>query len=116
MKILGKLIHPFVRKKMNNFLKINKKQKFVILDVPLFLENKLNTKKDVIIFVEADKEKIKQKLKKRKRINFKLINVLRQNQFPLRLKKRKATFVINNNFISKTAKKNVKFILKKIDK
>lgn len=114
--ILGKLIHPFVRKKMNNFLKINKKQKFVILDVPLFLENKLNTKKDVIIFVEADKEKIKQKLKKRKRINFKLINVLRQNQFPLRLKKKKATFVINNNFISKTAKKNVKLILKKIDK
>ena len=54
-----------------------------------FLENKLNTKKDVIIFVEADKEKIKQKLKKRKRINFKLINVLRQNQFPLRLKKKK---------------------------
>ena len=30
--ILGKLIHPFVRKKMNNFSKINKKQKFVILD------------------------------------------------------------------------------------
>ena len=73
---------------MNNFLKINKKQKFVILDVPLFLENKLNTKKDVIIFVEANKEKIKQKLKKKKRINFKLINVLRQNQFPLRLKKK----------------------------
>ncbi len=115
LKVLGKLVHPLVRKKMKNFLKINKKKKFVVLDIPLFLENKLNTKKDIIIFIEADKKKIKQKIKKRKNINLKLINILKQNQFPLRLKRRKATFVINNNFIRKTARKNVKLILKKIN-
>ena len=115
LKVLGKMIHPKVRKKMNNFLKINKKKKIVILDVPLLLENKLNTKKDVIIFIEGDKKKIKQKIKKRKNINLKLINILKQNQIPLKFKKKKADFIIKNNFISKTAKKNVKLILEIIN-
>ena len=116
LKVLSKIIHPIVRKKMGKFLKINRKKKFVVLDVPLFLENKLNKKKDIIIFVEADKKKITQKLYKRKNINPKLINILRKNQLPKRLKKKKSTYVIKNNFISNTAKKNVKLILKKISK
>ena len=40
-----KIIHLEVRKKMNKFLKRNKKKKFVILDIPLLLENKINKKK-----------------------------------------------------------------------
>ena len=49
------------RKKLENFLKINKEKKFVVLDIPLYLENRLDKKKDIIIFVEADKKKIRQK-------------------------------------------------------
>jgi len=113
---LGKIIHPMVRKEMKKFFKTNRKKKFVILDVPLFLENRLNIKKDIIIFVEADKKKIKQKLNKRKNINLKLINILRRNQIPVRLKKKKSTYVIKNNFVRITAKKNVKLIMKKISK
>ena len=115
LKILSKIIHPQVRKKMREFLKKYRKKKFVILDVPLFLENKLNIKKDIIIFIEADKKKIRDKIKKRKNINLKLINILRKNQIPIRLKKKKSTFFVKNNFISKTAKKNVKLILKEIN-
>ncbi len=116
LKVLGKIVHPKVRKKMKNFFKVNKKKKFIVLDVPLFLENKLNKKKDIIIFVLADKKKINQKLNKRKNINLKLINILRKNQFPLSLKKKKSTYIIKNNFNRNTAKKNVKLILKKISK
>ena len=116
LNILGKIIHPIVRKKMKNFFKINNTKKFVILDVPLFLENKLNTKRDIIIFVDADKKMIKQKLKKRKNINLKLINLLRRNQLPIRLKRKKSTYIIENNFVRNTAKKNVKLILKKLSK
>ena len=116
LNTLGKIIHPIVRKKMKDFFKKNKKKKFVILDVPLFLENKLNTKKDIIVFVEADKKKIKQKLNKRKNINSKLINILRRNQLPIKLKRTKSTHIIKNNFISNTAKKNVKLIMKEISK
>ena len=116
LNILGKVIHPIVRKKMKNFLKKNRKKKFVVLDVPLFLEKRLNKKKDIIVFVEADKKKISQKLNKRTNINLKLINILRKNQLPLRLKKKKSTYIIKNNFVRNTAKKNVKMILKKICK
>ena len=116
LNTLGKIIHPIVRKKMENFFKTNKKKKYIVLDVPLYLENRLNKKEDIIIFVEADKKKIKQKLNKRKNINLKLINILRRNQLPIRLKRKKSTYVIKNNFISNTAKKNVKLILKKISK
>ena len=113
---LGKIIHPMVRKRMKNFFKTNRKKKFVVIDVPLFLENRLNTKEDIIIFVEADKKKIKQKLNKRKNINLKLINILRRNQIPVRLKKKKSTYIIKNNFIRNTAKKNVNSIMKEINK
>ena len=116
LNALGKIIHPIVRKKMQNFFKINKKRKFVVLDVPLFLENRLNSKKDIIIFIEADKKKIKQKLNKRKNINLKLINILRGNQMATRLKKKKSTYVIKNNFVRNPAKKNVKLIMKEISK
>ena len=115
LRILSKIIHPQVRKKMREFLNKYRKKKFVILDVPLFLENKLNITEDIIIFIEADKKKIRDKIKKRKNINLKLINILRKNQIPIRLKKKKSTFFIKNNFISKTAKKNVKLILKEIN-
>ena len=114
--VLGKIIHPIVRKKMKNFFKKNKKKKFVVLDVPLFLENRLNTKRDIIIFVEANKKKIKQKLNRRKNNNPKLISILRRNQLPAKLKKKKSTYVIKNNFVRNTAKKNVKLIMKRIGK
>jgi len=101
---------------MQNFLKKNRKKKFVVLDIPLFLENRLNEKNDIIIFVEADKKKINQKIKKRKNINPKLINILRRNQLQIKLKKKKSTYVIKNNFVRKTAMKSVKLIIRKINK
>ena len=116
LNTLGKMIHPIVRKNMKNFLKKNKGKKYVVLDVPLFLENKLNTKKDIIIFIEANKKKIKQQLNKRKNINFKLINILRKNQLKAKLKKKKSTYIIKNNFVRNTAKKNIKLIMKEISK
>ena len=116
LNVLGKIIHPMVRKKMKSFFKVNKKKKFVILDIPLFLENKLDTKNDIIVFIEADKKKIRQKLSKRKNINLKLINILKKNQLPSRLKKKKSNFIIKNNFVRNTAKKNVKLLIKKISK
>ena len=101
---------------MKDFFKANNKKRFVILDVPLFLENKLNTKKDIIVFIQSDRKKINQKLNKRKNINFKLINILRKNQLSSRLKKKKSTYIIKNNFVRNTAKKNVKLLLKRISK
>ena len=47
-KIVG-IIHPEIRIKMKQFIKKNKNKKFIILDIPLLIENRINKKKDVII-------------------------------------------------------------------
>jgi len=111
---INKIIHPEVRLRMNKFLKKNKKKEIIVLDIPLLLEGKINNKKDVLIFVDAKKEEINKRLKKRLNFNKKIFNKLKKLQLPLELKKKKSNFIIKNNFKSFFVKKNVKNILKKI--
>ena len=75
-----KIIHPEVRKKMNIFIKKNKKKKFLILDIPLLLENKIHRKKDILIFVESKKVEIIKRLKKRKNFDYKILDKFRKIQ------------------------------------
>ena len=65
LKKIVKVVHPEVRNRMNNFIKKNRNKKFVILDIPLLIENKLNKKNDILIFVDAKKQEINKRLKKR---------------------------------------------------
>ena len=58
LKKIVKVIHPKVRLGMNNFIKKNRNKKFIILDIPLFIENKLNKKNDILIFVDAKKKRL----------------------------------------------------------
>ena len=111
LKKIVKVVHPEVRNRMNNFIKKNRNKKFVILDIPLLIENKLNKKNDILIFVDAKKKEINKKLKKRHRISSK---ILKKFQLSIELKKKKADFIIKNNFKSNSIKKNVKIILKKV--
>ena len=109
-----KIIHPEVRKKMNIFIKKNKKKKVIILDIPLLLENKINRKKDILVFVESKKMQILKRLKKRKNFDFKIINKFRKIQLSLDYKKKKSKFIIKNNFTNRFIKKQIKYILKQI--
>ena len=43
---------------MNYFLIKNFKKKLVVLDIPLLIENNLNRKKDILVFVESKKLKL----------------------------------------------------------
>ena len=65
LKKIIKIIHPEVRSSMNNFIKKNKNKKLVILDIPLLIENKINKKNDILIFVDAQKNEINKRLKKK---------------------------------------------------
>ena len=114
MRKIIKIIHPIIRKKMNRFLLKNKKRKIVILDIPLFLENKMNKKKDIIVFIESKKMEILKRLKKRKNFNKKLINKFKKIQLPIEYKKKKSQFILKNNFTNKFLKKSVKRVLKEI--
>ena len=109
-----KIIHPEVRKKMNIFIKKNKRKKFVILDIPLLLENKINRKKDILIFVESKKVEIIKRLKKRKNFDYEILNKFRKIQLSLDYKKKKSKFIIKNNFTNRFIKKQIKYILKQI--
>ena len=115
LKKIIKIIHPEIRKKMNIFIKKNKKKKIVILDIPLLLENKINKKKDILIFVESKKIQILNRLKKRQNFNSNILNRFRKIQLPLDYKRKKSNFIIKNNFTNKTIKNQVRYILKQIN-
>ena len=100
-----------IRKKMFIFLSKNKSKKFLILDIPLYLENKLNRKQDIIVFIESKNKDIKSRLLKRKNYNSKLLKLLKKIQLPLVVKERKSNFIIKNNFSIKKVKKSIKHIL-----
>ena len=109
-----KIIHPEIRKKMNVFLKKNKKSKLIVLDIPLLLENKINKKKDILIFIQSNRAEILKRLKKRQNFNSKIVNRFRKIQLPLDFKKKKSKFIIKNNFTKKYIKEQIKFILRQI--
>ena len=114
LKKIVKIIHPEVRSNMNIFIRKNKNKKFVILDIPLIMENKINKKSDILIFFDAKKKEINKRLKKRSNINLKIVKKFKRLQLPLEFKKKQSNFIIKNNFRNNFIKKNVKKMLKKI--
>ena len=114
LKKIVNIVHPQIRKKLNLFLIKNKLKKIVILDIPLLLENRINDKKDILIFVHAKKKEILKKLKKRKGFNSRLLKKFKNIQLSLDYKKNKSDFIIKNDFTKKSVKKGIKLILRKI--
>ena len=114
LKKIIKIVHFEVRKEMKLFLKKNRNKKFVILDIPLLLENRINKKSDILIFIDANKKNISKKLKKRKNFNLKLFYKFKKIQLPLAYKKQKSDLIIKNDFSKKGIKKDINKILSKI--
>ena len=112
LKKIIKIVHKEIRNKLQSFLIKNKKKRFVILDIPLLLENKINKKKDILVYVESDKIDILRNLKKRKNFNVKILNKFKKIQLPLAYKKRNSRFIIKNKFTQKSVKDGVNKILK----
>jgi len=114
LKKIIKIIHPEIRFKMNSFIKKNKKKKFVILDVPLLLENKINKKNDILIFIDSKKKEINKRLKKRPNFNLKIATIFKKFQLSIEIKKKKSNFVKKNDFNKNSVKIRVKKVIKKI--
>ena len=115
LKKIVKVVHKEIRLKLNSFLKKNKNKKFIILDIPLLLENNINTKKDVLIYVDAKKIDILKNLKKRKNFNIKILNKFKEIQLPLDYKKNNSHFIIKNKFTKKSVNIGIQKILKKLE-
>ena len=113
---LTKIVHAEIRRKLNDFLKKNKNKKIVILDIPLLLENKINKKKDILIYIQAKKSSILKRLKKRKNFNQKLLKKFKAIQYSNIYKKKKSQFIIKNDFTKKSVNIEIKNILNKLNK
>ena len=109
------IVHLEIRKKMNIFLKQNRNKKIIILDIPLLLENKINKKNDILIFVQSKKSEILRRLKKRQNFNPRLLNEFKKIQLPLEYKKKKTHYILKNNCKKFSLRKNLNRILKKIN-
>ncbi len=114
LKKIIEIVHPIIRKKMKNFCKKYKKENMIILDIPLLIENNLNKKNHVLIFIDSKKSDISYRLRKRLNYNKKLISKFRKLQKPLLFKKKISKYVIKNDFKLLTIKKRVKLIKKSI--
>ena len=114
IKTISSLIHPIVRNKMNKFLKNNKRKKAIVLDIPLYFENKIYKKKDIVIYVHAKKSQIIKKLKLRSGFNFKIYELLKKIQLSNEQKRKKSNFIVKNNFNKTSLKKEINMIRLKI--
>ena len=114
LKKISKIIHPLVRIKLNKFLKKNKKSKMVVLDIPLYVENKLKKINDIFVFVDAKKNEINKRLIKRKNFNKKLINYFNKLQNSAKKKKKISNYFIQNNFNPEKIAGQIKMIKENI--
>jgi len=113
LKDLEKIIHPLVRKEIRNFSKKNKREKFLIFEIPLLIESKLMKSYDKIILVNSRKNlRLKRYLKRGN--NEKIFNILNKRQLPPAKKIKFCDYVINNNGSLNLLKKNIKNIMNKI--
>ena len=115
LKKIVKVVHEEIRKKMKLFLTKNKNKKIIILDIPLLLENKINNKNDILVYVDSKKSKINKRLKNRANFNSRLFAKFKKIQLPIDYKKRKAHFIIKNDFTRKSVKIGIKKILTKLN-
>ena len=114
LKMISSVVHPLVRKKLKSFLNKNKKNKIIVLDIPLLIENKLYNKKDILIFVKCNQKKVIDRLRKRKNYNKKVLSNLRKNQANLLKKRKLSNYIIDNNFSHNIMKKKIKDLKNKI--
>ena len=114
LKKISSVVHPLVRKKLKSFLNKNKKNKIIVLDIPLLIENKLYNKKDILIFVKSDQNKVINRLRKRKNYNKKILLNLKKNQANLLKKRKLANYIVDNNFRPNIMKKKISSLKNKI--
>ena len=107
LKILSKIVHPYVRAEMKKFLKKNKSKKYVVLDIPLLIENKLYNKNDIIIYIKTKKKVIHKRLKRRKNYNKKVLNILKSQQLDSNKKIKLSNYLINNSLDKKNTLRQI---------
>jgi dephospho-CoA kinase len=112
-RFLNKIIHPTVRMKLALFLTKFKKNKLVVLDIPLLVENKMFNFVDIFILIKTRSSSFLSRVKKRKNLDKQFLNILKKQQANEKIKESYADFIIYNSSKNKV-KLQVKNIIDKI--
>ncbi len=112
-KFLNKIIHPIVRKRLAIFLSRFKKNKLVVLDIPLLVENKMLNFVDILVLIKTRSNSFLSIIKKRKNLDKQFLNILKKQQVSEKIKEGYADFIIYNSSKNKV-KLQVKNIIDKI--
>ena len=110
---LNKIIHPIVRKKLVLFLSKFKKNRLVVLDIPLLVENKMFNFVDIFILIKTRSNSFNIRIKKRKNLDKQFLNILKKQQASEKIKESYADFTIYNSSKNKV-KLQIKNIIDKI--
>ena len=113
IRMLEKIIHPFVRQEMKKFIIKNKYKKLLFFEIPLLIESNLIKNFDIILFIKA-KTNIRLKRFKSKGGNIKLFKILNNKQFSDAKKIKYCDYVIVNEKNLKILKNKLLDILIKI--
>tara|TARA_A100001011_G_scaffold391919_2_gene478395 strand:- start:554 stop:1114 length:561 start_codon:yes stop_codon:yes gene_type:complete len=113
LKELEKFIHPYVRKKMFEFIKKNIKKKLIVFEIPLLIESKLMKYFDKIVFVGAKREtRLKRYIKKGGNKSF--FSLLENRQLSPSKKSKYCDYKIVNNKNINILNKKIKYIINNI--
>jgi len=96
-ELLNSIMHPIIEKKIVKEIEENKKEKLIILDVPLLYETKLEYLCDKVLVVSVDEKIQIERLKARDKIEKKMAKKIISTQMPLTEKLKKADIHIENN-------------------
>ena len=97
-KNLENLIHPYVIKNRNNFIRKNKNKRIIGIDVPLLYETNTNKICNYIFLASASKEIQKKRVLKRANMNIEKFNKINNNQLSNFEKKKKHPIIIPTGY------------------
>ena len=114
LKILGKIIHPIVRREMFVFLRKNKNKKLLFAEIHLLLENNLENYFDIIILIKSSKS-YRLKRYKLNRGDKRLFDLLDSKQIKDTEKMKFCDHVVVNNSTLSVLKKKLSNIIKEYE-
>ena len=97
-KKIENLIHPYVIKKRNNFIRKNKNKRIIGLDVPLLYETKTDKICNYIFLASASYTIQKKRVLKRANMNIEIFNKINNNQLSNFEKKKNDPIIIHTGY------------------
>jgi len=117
LRKLEKFIHPLVKMRRDKFINQERKNesKFVVIEVPLLFEKKLENEFDGVILVDTTDEIQEKRVMLRKKMDKEKYLNIKSNQMPSSEKIRKSDYIINNHDEATTIE-SVKYIIDELNK